>query len=893
MAIGQGAAGVRIKINDQTEVQIVNEPLAVAGLVGFSSKGPLNKIIPLNSTAAMDSIIGNGYNNSKYNQALYAARGVLNAGGSVEFVRPYGETIITDETDVVKFNTNQQLKSDAFVVAYDFAALATESIDISHYSATRWHIDQMAVDFTGASRQIYRISDAIVNNTNINFVLNSDVSKTNSSKIPLFAIINEDPTAANRADAEDAAVTDVTSTGRDYLSIKTAASNSAGKVTQTLSVLGTIGLTDATFTVKLAEGTGSIILSTSPSTGDSFTQYARIDAQTILPASVTYGVTTAITVPDVSNYSIGDKVSFNGTMTGSGLTAGTLYPVTAIIGNIVTLNVSTVSGTALVGSVTLINVSAITRNIKNAMTVLGFGISLTIPSTATTIINIVAIRGVKIPKSATPSTFSLITSSVVGITVTTSGETETTSEVLIENNIGRNFVLLGFAVESYIDINFDGIMEKVYTLTADGIKVASIYLSVDYLFAGNLYSFAGTIVPYVFGDQNMYIGVTAENQENGFKFIVNEHPALFDATSDTTFDFTQTVANGTVSSNAIQTSFNSLDPAITNNAIWTYEPKNNNKSAILSDAWNLYLQKDFASSNMLVAAGTAIRNLFVRGLEEIDYNVMEAMLTICEKRKDIFAIFDGVDEPRVDIALKKMVGIGSQGSDIGRWGAIFDGRSIFSDNVYTKLNVEVVKSIELSQIITANRASGVYWLAPAGHTGGRVPSSMASRQKFMRAYGFGSADENSDIAKLYDSNINPTRVTAQGTYLFGQKTMLRRNTAMNRLNVVMLVTGIHRKFADFLDKKTFQMNTVQLRNTIQAELQAQVNAIKTANPPGLTDALIICDDSNNTQIIIDTNQLMVDVRLQPSRAAEFITLRTTLQRTGAELRIADVTIIGG
>ncbi len=281
---------------------------------------------------------------------------------------------------------------------------------------------------------------------------------------------------------------------------------------------------------------------------------------------------------------------------------------------------------------------------------------------------------------------------------------------------------------------------------------------------------------------------------------------------------------------------------------------------------------------------------FVRGFEEIDFNVMDTMLTVCEKRKDMFSIFDGVDAPDIDVALRKMVGIGSQG-EISRWGGIFDGRDNFFDSDYTKLNVHGVKTISVAAIITLNRAGNVYWLPPAGYNTGRIPAQYSTTQKFLRSYNY-AADPNSDIARLYDANINPTRVNEQGQFIYGQKTMLKKGSALNRMNVIMLVAGLHKRFENYLDFKTFQLNTAALRNNIQSDLQAQLELIKSANPQGITAGQVICDETNNTPDIIDTNQLIVDVVIQPTRAAEFITLRTTVQRTGESLDVTN-TIIGG
>jgi len=89
------------------------------------------------------------------------------------------------------------------------------------------------------------------------------------------------------------------------------------------------------------------------------------------------------------------------------------------------------------------------------------------------------------------------------------------------------------------------------------------------------------------------------------------------------------------------------------------------------------------------------------------------------------------------------------------------------------------------------------------------------------------------------------------------------------------------------------LNTATLRSNITNTLNAELERIKNANPSGLFDGIVICDDSNNPPEIIDQNRMLVDVRIQPTRAAEFITLRTTVQRTGDDLTVSSVEIITG
>jgi hypothetical protein len=461
---------------------------------------------------------------------------------------------------------------------------------------------------------------------------------------------------------------------------------------------------------------------------------------------------------------------------------------------------------------------------------------------------------------------------------------------MLDSSVGRTFLSLGLANEDYVDVDFDGDDERVFRLTEDGFQAARFFLFCEYFFAGETYEFAGTILPFVVNDTNLYIGNSADDIANGWTFQINQNATLQAATEDSGFDLSQSVKSGILTSDFAQIAFNENDPAIENDAVWEYNPIENRNSSALAESWNLFLDRDSANADMLISAGTAIQNLFVRGFEQIDYNVMDSILNVCEKRKDMFSIFDGVDAPDIDVALRKMVGIGSQG-EISRWGGIFDGRDIFFDADYTKLNVQGVKTISVAAIITLNRAGNVYWFPPAGYNTGRIPAQYSLRQKYVRSYNY-AADPSSDIARLYDANINPTRVNDQGQFIYGQKTMLKRGSALNRMNVIMLVAGIHKRFENYLDFKVFQLNTAALRNNIQSDLQAQLELIKSSNPQGITAGKVVCDATNNTPDIIDTNQLIVDVIIQPTRAAEFITLRTTVQRTGADLDVTN-TILGG
>lgn len=461
------------------------------------------------------------------------------------------------------------------------------------------------------------------------------------------------------------------------------------------------------------------------------------------------------------------------------------------------------------------------------------------------------------------------------------GTVQRTDKVLISEDVGASFSAQGLAKVEYEDVDFSGKARQMYVLSADGEAIARMYLYVIYHFNGKNYSMEGTVVPYVLNDTNLYIGDAADTalQGTGAKFLLNDSGILDNFITNNAFDLSQSVYNGQLDSVRTMLAFDERDPAIIKDAIWTYKPENNNDTATLSNAWNLFLDKDMTDVGMLVAAGTGISNLFMKNREMLNTSVISAMLDVCELRKDCFAIFDGVGEANIENALKKMIGAQGFGTK-GRWGAMYDGRGQFFDSYYTLMNVEVVKSVQLASIITANAANGIWWFPPAGEINAVVPAEWGITEKYPRTFKF-PEDTDSDIARLIEIHINPTRSNDKGMFIWGDYTMQKAASAFDQVHVAMLIAGIHKRFYHYLDKKVFQLNTTNLRSDITSDLQAQLDIITNSNPAGLYSGVVICNDSNNTPDVIDRNELYVDLRLKPTKTSRYITLRTIVESNGS------------
>lgn len=474
-------------------------------------------------------------------------------------------------------------------------------------------------------------------------------------------------------------------------------------------------------------------------------------------------------------------------------------------------------------------------------------------------------------------------------------------KVLTDTTIGATFVGLGLANIRYIDVNFTGDTVKVYDLTDEGEAVSRLYLAISYMYNGVLYEFDGTVVQYVYNDMQLYIGDTAEVEleGSGVSFVLNESGVMEAFREDNSYDLSSTVAgevqvDGSIkaipSSTTIAPAFNTEDPAIVHNAVWTYDPSKNMSTSTLSNAFNLFLDKDKSDVTFFIGAGLGLNNFGMKGYETLNTQLMQAVLTICELRKDCFALFDGVADSRIKQVLKLDAPASRFGSTLGRWGAIYDARPIFYDSIITKSNVEIAPSIPMASLITTNRRGAIFWHVPSGEDTGMIPGAWCRKLKYERTFNY-PEDPDSDIARLCDIHVNPFRANKKGIYCYGDFTMQMEETAFNAINVTMLVAGIHKMFYDYLDSKTFRINSTALRAQISGDLQEKLDQFMSENPPGLEQGShVICDDTNNPPEVVEAHKLYVDLMLYPTSSTRYIYLRTNVLRKGNKNAIStDIT----
>jgi len=188
----------------------------------------------------------------------------------------------------------------------------------------------------------------------------------------------------------------------------------------------------------------------------------------------------------------------------------------------------------------------------------------------------------------------------------------------------------------------------------------------------------------------------------------------------------------------------------------------------------------------------------------------------------------------------------------------------------TGQQVWVPASTMIPGVYAFNDRAGEAWFAPAGLNRGGLSTVLRTE----RALTNGNRDT------LYGSNVNPIATFPNtGVVVFGQKTLQKKASALDRINVRRLLIALKNYISQIGDNLVFEQNTIATRNNFLAQVNPYLESVQQRQ--GLYAFKVVMDDSNNTPDVIDRNQLIGQIYIQPTRTAEFIYLDFNLQPTGA------------
>ena len=176
---------------------------------------------------------------------------------------------------------------------------------------------------------------------------------------------------------------------------------------------------------------------------------------------------------------------------------------------------------------------------------------------------------------------------------------------------------------------------------------------------------------------------------------------------------------------------------------------------------------------------------------------------------------------------------------------------------------------DVAGLCAATTANGLPWFSPAGLNRGAI------RNAVKLAY----SPTKSERDKLYQNRINPvTSLPGQGILLFGDKTALASPSAFDRINVRRLFNVIEKTIGNAAKGVLFELNDEFTRNNFKNVVEPYLRGIQAER--GITDFLVVCDETNNTGAVIDANEFKADFYIKPARSINFITLTFIATRTG-------------
>lgn len=182
----------------------------------------------------------------------------------------------------------------------------------------------------------------------------------------------------------------------------------------------------------------------------------------------------------------------------------------------------------------------------------------------------------------------------------------------------------------------------------------------------------------------------------------------------------------------------------------------------------------------------------------------------------------------------------------------------------------VPASTVIAGVYAYNDSVSEPWFAPAGINRGGLSQVVRAERKLSQG--------NRDT--LYTGKVNPIATfPGTGVVVYGQKTLQTRASALDRVNVRRLLIALKSYISQVANNLVFEQNTIATRNQFLSQVNPYLTSVQQRQ--GLYAYKVIMDDSNNTPDVIDRNELIGQIYLQPTKTAEFIYLDFNVTPTGA------------
>jgi len=254
-----------------------------------------------------------------------------------------------------------------------------------------------------------------------------------------------------------------------------------------------------------------------------------------------------------------------------------------------------------------------------------------------------------------------------------------------------------------------------------------------------------------------------------------------------------------------------------------------------------------------------------------DVTLANHLIGIAEGRRDAIAF--------VSPAITRTISNVDAAEDVKAWAdqitsssyGVLDSSALFVFDKFNDVFRHTVAAGSIAGLSAFTDDVADPWFSPAGLNRGQL--------RGVTKLAFNPRQNERDT--LYKARVNPiVSFPGEGIVLFGDKTALARPSAFDRINVRRLFIVLQKAIATAARFQLFELNDqftrAQFRNLVEPFLR------DVQGRRGMTDFLVVCDETNNTPEVVDTNRFVADIFIKPARSINFITLNFIAVRTGVE-----------
>lgn len=293
-----------------------------------------------------------------------------------------------------------------------------------------------------------------------------------------------------------------------------------------------------------------------------------------------------------------------------------------------------------------------------------------------------------------------------------------------------------------------------------------------------------------------------------------------------------------------------------------------------------------------IPSSTTTPNSNIQGIHPTDYDLAISLLSNTDDYKFNIVYAPGLTSQNApsevnslvtlaqtrgdNIAVVDMVGFGANIGTVTTQAQGFDNN--YAATYWPWLQVQSQETGKINYVPASTLVPAVYeyndkigaeWFAPAGFTRGGMGTVLQPERKVS------VTDRNT----LYAAKVNPIATfPGVGTVIYGQKTLQAKASALDRVNVRRLLISLKSYIKQVADNLVFEPNTQVTRNKFLNVVRPYLSTVQ--QKQGLYAFNVVMDETNNTPDVIDRNELVGSVYLQPTRTSEFIYITFNLTPTG-------------